>query len=164
MKLVSLYRNIKQYTIISIEPYHLNSDIRNNMKIVLKKEVEKKCNKNGFIDEVYKIIKYSDGIMPVENLNGAANYNIVYHCRICIPVENTIIIGEIKVINQELIVAVNGPVMIFIPKDNVDSNMWNIPENYYNEMAKRKLQINDYVKIQILNTQINQNDNQIKTI
>lgn len=37
MKLVSPYRNIKQYTKISLEGYHLNSDIKNNMKIVLKK-------------------------------------------------------------------------------------------------------------------------------
>jgi len=42
MKLTSPYRNIKQNTNISIEPYYMNSDIRNNMKIVLKKKVEKK--------------------------------------------------------------------------------------------------------------------------
>ena len=39
MKLVSPYRNIKQHTRISIEPYHMNSDIKNNMKIILKKKV-----------------------------------------------------------------------------------------------------------------------------
>ena len=37
MKLVSPYRNIKQYTRILIEPYYMNSDIKNNMKIILKK-------------------------------------------------------------------------------------------------------------------------------
>ena len=39
MKLVSPYRNIKQYTRILLEAYHMNSDIRNNMKIVLKKKL-----------------------------------------------------------------------------------------------------------------------------
>ena len=78
MKLVSPYRNIKQYTRISVEPYNMNSDIKNYMKIILKKKVEKKCNKNGFVDEVYRIIEYSDGIMPVENLNANAIYNIRY--------------------------------------------------------------------------------------
>ena len=52
MKLISPYRNIKQTTNISLESYYLNSDIRNNIKIVLKKKVEKKCNENGYIDEV----------------------------------------------------------------------------------------------------------------
>ncbi len=164
MKVVSPYRNIKQYTRISIESYHMNSDIKNNMKIVLKKKVEKKCNKNGFVDEVYKILEYSDGIMPPENLNGAAVYNITYHCKLCIPVENTIIIGQVKVINQELVVAINGPILIFIPKDNVDTNVWDIPDGYMNKRTKKKLESGNYVKIQIVNKRINQNDKQIKTL
>lgn len=164
MKLVSPYRNIKQYTRISIEPYHMNSDIRNNMKIILKKKLEKKCNKNGFIDEIYRIIEYSDGMMPAENLNGGAIYNITYHCKLCIPVENTIIIGQVKVINQELVVAVNGPIMIFIPKEHVDTNVWDIPDGYLNKLKKKKLMSGDYIKIQIVDKRINQNDSQIKAI
>lgn len=164
MKLVSPYRNIKQYTRISIEPYHMNSDIKNNMKIILKKKVEKKCNKNGFVNEVYRILEYSDGIMPPENLNGSAIYNITYHCKLCIPVENTIIIGQVRVINQELVVAINGPIMFFIPKENVDINVWDIPDGYMNKLKKRKLTSGDYIKIQIVDKRINQNDSQIKAI
>ncbi len=164
MKLVSPYRNIKQYTRISVEPYHMNSDIKNNMKIILKKKVEKKCNKNGFVDEVYKILEYSDGIMPPENLNASAIYNITYHCKLCIPVENTVVIGMIKVINQELVVAINGPIMFFIPKENVDTNVWDIPDGYLNKTKKRRLVAGDYVKVQIMDKRINQNDNQIKSI
>ena len=165
MKLVSPYRNIKQYTRILIEPYHMNSDIKNNMKIVLKKKVEKKCNKNGYIDEVYRILEYSDGFMPAENLTGCAIYNISYHCKICVPVENTIIIGLIKVINQELIVAINGPIMIFIPKSNVDTNIWDLSDGYsYKKEKGRKLIVGDYVKILIVEKRINQNDSQIKAI
>jgi DNA-directed RNA polymerase subunit E'/Rpb7 len=164
MKLVSPYRNIKQYTRISIEPYHMNSDIKNNMKVILKKKVEKKCNKNGFIDEVYRILEYSDGYMPPENLNGAAIYNITYHCKICIPVENTIIIGQVRVINQELVAAINGPISIFMPKENIDTNIWDIPDGYLNKVKKKKLMSGDYVKIQILDKRINQNDSHIKAM
>jgi DNA-directed RNA polymerase subunit E'/Rpb7 len=163
-KLVSPYRNIKQYTRISVEPYNMNSDIRNNMKIILKKKIEKKCNKNGFVDEVYRILEYSDGMMPPENLNGSAIYNITYHCKICIPVENTMIIGQIRVINQELIIAVNGPIMFFIPKENVDTNIWDIPDNFFNKLKKKKLTREDFVKIQVVDKRINQNDSQIKSI
>jgi DNA-directed RNA polymerase subunit E'/Rpb7 len=163
-KLVSPYRNIKQYTRISIEPFNMNSDIKNNMKIILKKKIEKKCNKNGFVDEVYRILEYSDGMMPPENLNGSVIYNITYHCKICIPVENTNIIGQIKVINQELIIAVNGPIMFFIPKENIDTNIWDIPDGYMNKLKKKKIQRDDYVKIQIIDKRINQNDSQIKSI
>jgi DNA-directed RNA polymerase subunit E'/Rpb7 len=164
MKLVSPYRNIKQYTRIAIQPYHMNSDIKNNMKIVLKKKVEKRCNNNGFVDEVYKILEYSDGRMPPENLNGGAIYDITYHCKICIPVENTILIGMVRVINQELVVAINGPIMFFLPKEHIDTNIWDIPDGYMNKNTKKKLSTNDYVKIQIIEKRINRNDSQIKSI
>ena len=163
--IVGPYRNIKQFTRILVEPYHMNSDIENHMKMILKKKDEKKCNKNGYIDEVYRIIEYSHGFMPAENLTGGAIYNISYHCKICVPVENTIIIGLVKVINQELVVSINGPIMIFIPKSNVDSNIWDITEGYiYKKEKGRRLVSGDYVKILIENKRINQNDSQIKTI
>jgi DNA-directed RNA polymerase subunit E'/Rpb7 len=94
--------------------------------------------------------------MPPENLNGGAIYNITYHCKICIPVENTMIIGQIRVINQELIIAVNGPIMFFIPKENVDTNIWDIPEGYIHKKTSKKLIENDHVKIQVLDKRINQ--------
>jgi hypothetical protein len=163
-KIVSPYKNIKQHTRISLEPYYMNSDIRNNMKLVLKKKVEKKCNKNGFIDEVYKILEFNDGILIPENLNSAAIYNIAYHCRICIPIENTTIISYIKLISTDLIIAVNGPLFIFIPKNYIDNNTWDIPEGLLNKKNNKKLQVGNYVKIQIVDKRINQGDSQIKII
>jgi DNA-directed RNA polymerase subunit E'/Rpb7 len=164
MKIISPYNNIKQYTRISIAPFYMNSELKNNMLFVLKKQLEKKCNKNGYIDEVYKIIEYSDGLMPPENLNGSAIYNITYLCKLCKPIENTIIIGLVKTICPELIICINGPIMIFIPKENVDSNIWDITENFTNKNDKTKLEISNFVKIQILNIRINQNDIQINAI
>ena len=161
-KIVSPYKNIKQHTRITLEPYHMNSDIRNNMKLVLKKKLEKKCNKNGYIDEVYKIILHSNGIMIPENLNGSAIYNIAYHCRLCIPIENSIIVAYIKMISSDLIVAINGPLFIFIPKSYIDNNIWDIPEGYVNKKTSKKLAVSNYVKIQILDKRINQGDTQIK--
>lgn len=163
-KISSPYKEIKQHTRISLEPYHMNTDIMNNMKNVLKKKVEKKCNKNGFIDEVFRILDNNDGIMNPENLNGSAIYNITYHCRICIPVENTIIIGKIKMVNPDLIVAINGPLFMFIPKNYVDNNIWDIPENFTNKKTKEKLTVDSYVKIQIIDKRINQGDSQIKVM
>jgi DNA-directed RNA polymerase subunit E'/Rpb7 len=164
MPCVKPYRLITQKTRISIESFHMNSDIENNMKNILIEKVEKKCNKYGYVDTVYRIIKYSECVMPPENLNGCAISFVTYHCKLCIPIENTIIIGIIKVISQELIVATNGPLMIFIPKENIDTNIWDIPDNYINKKTKKRLLIDDYIKIQIMAKRINQNDIQIKII
>jgi DNA-directed RNA polymerase subunit E'/Rpb7 len=164
MSLVSPYKDIVQYTKIKILPHHMNSDIRTNMKLNLKKKVEKKCNNNGFIDEVYRIVEYDEGLMVVENLSGSVNYNIKYECRICIPVENSVIIGRVKIKNPELIMVINGPLYIFIPKDNIDTNVWNINDNFMNNKTKTKLKEGNFVKIQLVNKKINQNDYQIKCI
>ena len=165
MKPISPYKNVEQNTKISIEPYQMNSDIKNHMKINLKKKVEKKCNNNGYVDEVYRIINSSDGELSADNLSGNAIFNISYHCRLCLPIEDTIIIGKVILINNELIVTTNGPIMTFIHKDNIDNNIWDINDNYsYKLKPNIKLKIGDYVLVQIINKRINKNDIQIKTI
>lgn len=163
MSLVSPYKHIEQTTVIKLLSNQLNSDIRNNMKLNLKKKVEKKCNKNGFIEEVFKILEYSNGLMRPENLAGYVIFDVKYECKMCLPIENTTIIANIKTLNQELIIAVNGPIFIFIPKEYIDSNIWNL-EDLQEKKTGKKLEVNSYVKILIINKRINQNDHQIKTI
>jgi DNA-directed RNA polymerase subunit E'/Rpb7 len=164
MNLTTSYIYISEKDIIQIKPYHMNSDILNNMLKILKNKVEKKCNENGYIETVYKIINYSDGEMPPENLNGAANYEIIYDCKIYKPVENSILIGLVRIINPDLIIAINGPLLIFILKNNVDTTIWNLLDNYANRNTKKKLAIGDHVKIHIIDKRINKNDVQIKVL
>ena len=165
MNLISPYKNVEQYTRVVIEPHQMNSDIRTHLKFNLKKKIEKKCNKNGFVEEVYRVTKDSDGIMIPENLSGNAIYDISYHCKLCIPIEDSIIIGQVKVINQELVVAINGPIMMFIPKDNIDTTYWNHLDNFSHvEQKNTKLEIGNFVCVRILNKRINKGDTQIKTI
>jgi DNA-directed RNA polymerase subunit E'/Rpb7 len=165
MKPISPYKNVEQYTQILLEPYQMNSDIRIHLKANLKKKVEKKCNKNGYVDEVYKILEYGDGIMKPENLSGNVLYNIKYHCKLCLPIENSIIISQVKVINPDLVITINGPIMNFIPRDNIDTSVWDILENFkHKNKTNERLKIGDYVLVQILNKRINSRDTQIKTI
>lgn len=180
MNLTTPYKNVDQTTSVLLEPYQMSSDISINLKNNLKKKIEKKCNKYGYIDQVYKIIKKSEGIMKPENLSGNVIYNLVYQCKLCMPIENTIIIGQVYVINQELIFAKNGPIMIFLPKQHIDSTYWNILDDciYKNnrqqvidekitpELENKQiiLKIHDHVCVQIINKRVNENDNQIKVI
>ncbi len=162
--LVSPYKNIIQYSKIQVKPNQMNSDIRNILKMNLRKKVEKKCNKNGFIDEVYKI-EHSEAMdMEPENLSGASNFMVTFHCRICIPVQNTQLVVQIKNLNQVLILAVNGPIMIFIPKDNIDLNTWDVYDNFMHKQKKEVLKVGSFVKVEVLATRINQLDYQIKVI
>ena len=162
--LVSPYKNITQYSKIQIKPNQMNSDIQNIIKLVLRKKVEKKCNKNGFIDEVYRIEESDAMDMEPENLSGCCNFRVSYHCRICIPVEETQLVVQIKNLNQVLILAVNGPIMIFIPKENIDLNKWDIYDSFLHKKSKEVLKVNSFVKVTVLKSRINQEDYQIKVI
>ena len=162
--LVSPYKNIIQYSKIQVKPNQMNSDIRNILKMNLRKKVEKKCNKNGFIDEVYKIEQSEAMDMEPENLSGASNFMVTFHCRICIPVQNTQLVVQIKNLNQVLILAVNGPIMIFIPKDNIDLDTWDVYDNFMHKQKKEELKVGSFVKVEVLATRINQLDYQIKVI
>ena len=162
--IVSPYMNIKQYTKVLLKPYQMNSDIKNNLKTNLEEKVGKKCNKNGYIDKVHKIIEYGDGEMPPENLSGCAIYSTVYLCRICMPMEHTIIIGQVQVINPVLILAKNGPIYIFIPRENIDNSVFDVTNDFMHIKSKQKLKTNQYVKVHIVNKKINKGDSQINTM
>jgi DNA-directed RNA polymerase subunit E'/Rpb7 len=160
--ITSPYKNIYQYTKIQVLPHMLNSDIKNNMELTLIQKVEKKCNKNGYVDKIYEITEYGDGYMVPEKLLGAVQYDIKYHCRLCIPVENTVIIAQVKRFNPELIILHNGPVTIFVPKIDIDTNNWNISNTFVHKDTNEELQNDRYVKVLIKKTRINQLDTKIK--
>ena len=51
--------------------------------------------------------------------------------------KNTIIIAKIHSVNSELIILKNGPIIIFIPKDNINTNIWKITNNITHKKRKQ---------------------------
>jgi DNA-directed RNA polymerase subunit E'/Rpb7 len=164
MELTSPAKTIIQFTRVQIPPHMMNSDIEDNILIVLQQKVEGKCNKYGFIEKVYNIEEYKENIIMPENFSGSATYSVSYLCTIIIPIENTFIIGNVKNINPELVVVMNGPIIVFIPKANIDSNIWDITNEFIDRKNKNQLKVNDYVKVHLKKVKNNQGDLQIKCI
>lgn len=154
----------QQYTRIMIPPHMMNSDIEDNMMIVLQQKVENKCNRYGFIQKVHYIEKYEEGIILPENFSGSAPYNITFMCDIMIPIENTVIVGTVKALNPELAIIVNGPIIVFIPKANIDTNIWDVSNDFTDKKNRTILKQDDYVKVHLDKVKINQGDVQIKCI
>jgi DNA-directed RNA polymerase subunit E'/Rpb7 len=142
----------------------MNSDIEDNMMIVLQQKVEGKCNRFGFVEKVHNIEEYIEDIILPENFSGCATYKISYLTTIIIPIENTTIIGHIKAMNPELVIAVSGPIIIFIPKANIDTNIWDVSNDFTDKKAGTVLKQNDSVKVHLDKVKINQGDIQIKCI
>jgi DNA-directed RNA polymerase subunit E'/Rpb7 len=93
-----------------------------------------------------------------------AFFLLAYLTTIIIPIENTIIIGNIKAMNPELVIAVIGPIIIFIPKANIDTNIWDVSNDFTDKKAGTVLKQNDSVKVHLDKVKINQGDIQIKCI
>lgn len=164
MNLTNPYYDIEQTEKLLLKPGQMNSDIKLNLKMNLKEKVEGKCNKYGYIDKVYKITHYSDGLLYAENLSGGAIYNVKYHCRIYSPLENTSIIGEIILLNPDLIMVSNGPIIIFITSDAINSEVFDPTRNFLIKKDKTTLQLNQKVIVTIKNKKINPGDKNIKCI
>jgi DNA-directed RNA polymerase subunit E'/Rpb7 len=154
----------QQYTRIMIPPHMMNSDIEDNMMIVLQQKVENKCNRYGFIQKVHYIEKYEEGIILPENFSGSAPYNVTFMCDIVTPIENTVIVGTVKALNPELAIIVNGPMIVFIPKANIDTNIWDVSNEFTDKKTRTTLKQDDYVKVHLDKVKINQGDVQIKCI
>ena len=154
----------QQYTRIMIPPHMMNSDIEDNMMIVLQQKVENKCNRYGYVQKVHYIEKYEEGLILPENFSGSAPYNITFMSDIVIPIENTIIVGTVKALNPELAIIVNGPIIVFIPKANIDTNIWDVSNEFTDKKNRTILKQDDYVKVHLDKVKINQGDVQIKCI
>ena len=149
--LVSPYINTYFHSRISLLPHQMNNEIYLHLKNNLKRNVEKKCNKYGYITKLHKILDYSDGEIIPENFDSSAIFNIKYSCRVCLPIEKTNIICKIELQNKALIKAVNGPIIAIIKLSQLNSDNFstnNKGEIVYNKNNKI-IQINDHIILNI---------------
>ena len=153
-QLVSPYVNTEFHTRISLSPHQMNNEIYIHLKNNLKKKIEKKCNKYGYVTKLFKILDYSDGEIIPENFDSSSIFNIRYSCRICLPIEKSRIICKIDILNKALIKAINGPIVCIIKMTELNTDKFsqnNKNEIIYNDTNKL-ISVNDYIIVNILAT------------
>jgi DNA-directed RNA polymerase subunit E'/Rpb7 len=128
-----------------------------------------RCFSNyGYIVKIIEIVNYKDGIIEAENTESSAIFDLEFSCRICAPLKNTLIICEIDRVNKLLITAVNGPILIVITNDRINSNIF-FKDNNNNIRYKKNgqslmLQPHDFIKITLQTIQFFDGDEKIKAI
>jgi DNA-directed RNA polymerase subunit E'/Rpb7 len=164
------YVNIELIDNIELAPNQMNNNLYENLKSNLKKKVEGKCNKHGYVVSVQKIMDYTNGFVEPENFTGYATYKLKYQAILCIPIENTTIIASIekKYDNADFIVAVSGPIYIIIRKKISEINplKFSIQNdgNIYIKDNMQKIEITHKFKIMIKNKKFYTGDEQIKAM
>ena len=161
-EIVNPYRNTIFYTRVKLLPYQMNNELYINLKNNLIKKVEKKCNKYGYVNKVYKILSYTDGTINAEDFSGSAVFNIKYAANTCIPIENTKIVVKIEKMNNMAILAKNGPIKVVLKYDKV-SNKFKVVQGtiiYVGEEKKnQQINVGDYLVISILAKRFYNKDN-----
>ena len=157
------------YTKVILNPNQMNNDIYINLKKNLIEKLEGKCISEGYIIKIYKIMEYTNGIIDAENFTGAAVYDIKYLAKICVALKETTIIGKITeyLPNANFALAEFGNIMkIIFTKNERDLNtqVFTIgsDKSIIHIKSQKKLQINDYVKLQLKTIRYYQNDIYIK--
>ena len=147
-------------------------DMGNNLKEILeyklKQKVSGKCNQSGYIrPNSIEIIKYSTGVITMSEF---IEYNIVYKCQVCFPVEGMIVSVYVKYITKAGIHCTllreaidgtedatnqseNNPLVVFIIKEH----------NTENENIER-IAVNDKIQVKIIGIRFELNDTFISAI
>lgn len=159
-ELISPYKNIELCTKIKIHAHQINNDLYINLKNNLKKKVEKKCNKYGYITKVYKILDHDNGYIVPENLDSSPIFNIRYSCRICVPIASTLIICKIDLMNKVLIKVSNGPIIGIIKINEINKNNFSVNNNKILHKGK-DLSIDMYVKVLVIKSNLFSGDKRI---
>jgi len=167
--MTSPYINTKLYTHISLVPNQMDNKLYINLKHNLEKKVTRRCFKNkGFIMDVYKILKYKDGIIEAENPSGSAIFDIVFSCRLCIPLKGKQLVCKVDRVNKLLITVTNGPILIIITNERINDTVFFTDNNnnlrYRKEDKSYILEPGEFVKVTIINTTFNDGDDKIKAI
>jgi DNA-directed RNA polymerase subunit E'/Rpb7 len=165
-KLKSPYFNATLKTRITILPHQLDSNIERHIYENLIKQVESKCNNDGYIIKINEIKKDDDdgGVIDFDTFMASVNYNISYSCQFCSPEIKTEIVCRVEQIVEGFIRAVNGPLLCIISLTR-SMNKIKMLDNDRNSILYdgKKISRGDLIKVNVISKVIRK-DNTIIVI
>ena len=133
---------------------NVGKNIKDTLEKIIKKQIEGKCNIEGFIKpDSTKVLTYSSGIL-VEN---TVMFEVVFECLVCCPVEGMLMKCNVKNMTQAGIRAVIdeeiSPIVAYVSRDHHYNN------NYFNTIKE-----NDDITIRVIGQRYELNDQQVSII
>lgn len=163
--LLSPYSNQELEGRVYVPPDQINSNLYLNLKRILKKKLEGKCNKYGYINKIFKITKYSNGLLEAENLSGSVVFNVKYLANICYLINNTEIIVKVDKINKEIKTS-NGPIFCIIKFNDISEEKFK--KNSKGDMVYREnekeIELGDHLRVLIINSMFSSGEYAIASI
>lgn len=136
--MTSPYINTKIYSSVILFPHQMNNKVYINLKQNLERKIVGRCLLNyGFVVKVIEILSYKDGVIEAENTDASALFDVVFSCRLCIPLKNTQIVCQIERVNKLLITAINGPILVIVTNNRINDKVF-FKDNNNNIRYKKK--------------------------
>lgn len=165
MAQVSLYYRTQLETKVSLLPEQITGDMDKYLLKNLKVKTEGKTNESGIVLRVNKLIDYGDGIIDKINFMGVTVFPVIYECFICSPTKDLEIICVIENIVKGFLIAKNGPVIVAIQYNNIDSKKFEIRNNEVTVIkTKEAIKKGDFIKVSIININSNYGEKHIVTM
>jgi hypothetical protein len=134
----------------------VGSNVETTIKNTISNKVEGKCIVEGYVKpESVRIIKFSSGTLSSKYIE----FDVVYECSICCPVEGMRICCYAKNITQAGIRAFTSldekksPVIIYVSRDHHSSN------SQFNSVNEK-----DFICIRVIGQRFELNDKQVSVI
>ncbi|BCS83179.1 putative DNA-directed RNA polymerase subunit [Cotonvirus japonicus] len=161
----NLYYQTELQDSVSLLPNQMDSNIDEYLLKNLEAKVKGKITKDGIVLKINRIIDYDNGIITKTNFAGTAVYNVSYECLICSPTKNLSVICVVENIIKGYIICVNGPVIIAILFNNIDTQKFKLDNGNVVYLHNEKpIEKGDYVKVSIINIKNNLNEKRITAI
>jgi len=154
---------------VRVAPNMMTNNIIERIKHSLEYNYVNKCFLNyGYIEKIYGVDE-NIGIVNVmaEDFTNSGIVKVNFKCRICNPIEKTIIVGKITGINNVVIKAQNGPIKFII--NGSDINKENIqfrnnayyPKNKKGEIINKQITNGTWINIKVMGKRIRNRSSEI---
>ena len=140
---------------VVLYPNQLNNDLLTHMKNNLEILYKNRCFKDiGFIIDILEIIKYSEGVIYPEQNDGCVQYIVEFTCKMSVIIKNTIIIGKVEQISQEMIYLSHYPYNIIVEHNNININKFEYIAMNIKYINGDYINKGDYLKIRIISSNL----------
>ena len=165
MAQIGLYYRTQLETKISLLPEQIDGDIDNHLLKNLKAKIEGKTNENGIVLKINRLIDYSNGMIDKINSMGSTVFPIKYECFICSPTKDLEMICILENIVKGYLIAKNGPVIVAIQYNNIDTKKFEIHDrNIILSKTKVPVKKGDYLKVSVINIKDNLGEKNLVTM
>lgn len=168
----SPYFNTNLHADIRLRPSQMNNNLLEEIKQNLNQKLSNKCYKNyGYIDVVYDIDEnIQGGYIRAEDNTASSLHKVKFSCRLINPIIRGHLIAKIVGINNKMIIASDGPIIVIIGSKNINSkniiyhNTAYYPLNESGKIINKAIVKDSYVKIKVFNKEIINGRDKILTI